>query len=41
MTNLTQNLDSRLNPHAPIVLSLFRVIFGLLFLCHATAHLFG
>lgn len=35
------NLESRLNPGAPAVLSLFRVIFGLLFLCHATAHLFG
>jgi putative oxidoreductase len=41
MTNLTQNLDTRLNPHAPTVLSLFRAIFGLLFLCHASAHLFG
>ncbi|GLP80724.1 DoxX family protein [Mycobacterium antarcticum] len=35
------NLDARLNPHAPTVLSLFRVIIGLLFLCHATSHLFG
>jgi putative oxidoreductase len=36
-----RNLDTRLNPHAPTVLSLFRVVFGVLFLCHATAHLFG
>ncbi len=38
---MTQQLDARLNPHAPAVLSLFRVIFGLLFLCHAVSHLFG
>ena len=38
---MLHNLDTRLNPGAPAVLSLFRVIFGLLFLCHATAHLFG
>jgi putative oxidoreductase len=41
MPNATQNLDSRLNPHAPAVLSLLRVVVGLLFLCHATSHLFG
>lgn len=41
MTNPTQNLDTRLSPHAPAVLSVFRVVFGLLFLCHATSHLFG
>jgi len=35
------NLDARLSPHAPTALGVFRVIFGLLFLCHATAHLFG
>jgi putative oxidoreductase len=35
------NLDAKLNPQAPAVLSLFRVIIGLLFLCHATSHLFG
>ena len=40
MTDST-SLDARLSPHAPAVLSLFRVIFGLLFLCHASAHLFG
>ena len=38
---MTNNLDARLNSGAPAVLSLFRVIVGLLFLCHAAAHLFG
>lgn len=38
---MTQNLDARLNPHAPAVLSLFRVVFGLLFLCHGVSHTFG
>jgi putative oxidoreductase len=38
---MTNNLDTRLNANAPIVLSIFRVIFGLLFICHASAHLFG
>jgi putative oxidoreductase len=38
---MTSNLDARLNPHAPAVLSLFRVVFGLLLLCHAVAKLFG
>ena len=38
---MTQQLDARLNPHAPAVLSLFRVIFGLLLLCHATQKMFG
>ena len=41
MTNPTQSLDTRLSPHAPAVLSAFRIGFGLLFLCHATSHLFG
>jgi putative oxidoreductase len=41
MPNPTQRLDARLSPQAPNVLSLFRVVFGLLFLCHATSHLFG
>ena len=35
------NLDARLNPYAPAVLSLFRVIIGLVLLTHATSHLFG
>jgi putative oxidoreductase len=38
---MTDKLETRLSPHAPTVLSLFRVVFGLLFLCHAAAHLFG
>jgi putative oxidoreductase len=41
MTTPTQRLDERLTPHAPTALSLLRVVFGLLFLCHATSHLFG
>jgi putative oxidoreductase len=41
MTNPTQSLDTRLSPHAPAALSVFRIVFGLLFLCHATSHLFG
>jgi putative oxidoreductase len=41
MTSPTDNLEARLSPHAPAVLSVFRVVFGLLFLCHATSHLFG
>jgi putative oxidoreductase len=32
---------ARLNPYAPAVLSLFRVICGLVLLTHATTHLFG
>lgn len=35
------NLDTRLSPYTPTVLSLFRIVVGVLFLCHATAHLFG
>ena len=38
---MTQRLETRLNPHAPIVLSLFRIFFGLLFLCHGTSLMFG
>ena len=38
---MTHNLDARLNPHAPAVLSLFRVVVGLLFTCHGLSHLFG
>jgi len=41
MTSPTQRFDARLSPQAPNVLSLLRVVFGLLFLCHATSHLFG
>jgi putative oxidoreductase len=38
---MTQRLETRLNPRAPIVLSLFRIFFGLMFLCHGTSLLFG
>lgn len=38
---MTQNLDTRLNTQVPAVLSLFRLILGLLFACHGTSHLFG
>jgi putative oxidoreductase len=38
---MTQRWETRLNPHAPTVLSLFRIFFGLLFLCHGTSILFG
>jgi putative oxidoreductase len=38
---MTQQLETRLNPHAPTVLSLFRIFFGLLFLCHGTSGIFG
>lgn len=38
---MTQHLETRLNPHAPTVLSLFRIFFGLLFLCHGTTGIFG
>jgi hypothetical protein len=37
MPNPTQRLGTRLIPYAPTVLSLFRVVFGNLFLCHATS----
>lgn len=40
-TTVTGGLDSRLSAGAPAVLSLFRIVVGLLFLCHASAHLFG
>jgi putative oxidoreductase len=38
---MTQNLDARLNPHSPAVLSLFRVVFGILFALHGSAILFA
>lgn len=34
-------LDTRLSTYTPTALGVFRIVFGLLFLCHATAHLFG
>jgi putative oxidoreductase len=36
-----QNLQTRLNPHAPEVLSLFRIVFGLMFTLNGTTKLFG
>ncbi|MDF2825683.1 MAG: DoxX family protein [Mycobacterium sp.] len=38
---MTQNLNARLNPQAPAVLSVFRIVVGLLFLLHGTSKLFG
>lgn len=37
----SHELDTKLNSYAPIVLSLVRIVFAFLLLCHATAHLFG
>ncbi|AQA01349.1 hypothetical protein BVC93_01655 [Mycobacterium sp. MS1601] len=37
----TSTLDSRLGTYAPTALGVFRIVFGVLFLCHATAHLVG
>jgi putative oxidoreductase len=39
--HMTRNLDARLNPHSPAVLSLFRVVFGILFAIHGSAILFA
>jgi putative oxidoreductase len=38
---MAQNLEARLNSYWPIVLSVFRVMFGLLFLCHGLSSLIG
>ena len=38
---MTRGLEARLKPHAPLVLSLFRIFFGLLFLCRGTFAMFG
>lgn len=38
---MVENLDARLNPHSPAVLSLFRAVFGLLFTGHGASLLFG
>ncbi|WP_304117290.1 DoxX family protein [Mycolicibacterium bacteremicum] len=35
------NLDTRLSQFAPVVLSAFRIVFGLLFTVHGTQKLFG
>jgi putative oxidoreductase len=34
-------LDARLNTYSPVVLSLFRVVFGFLFTAFGTSHMFG
>jgi putative oxidoreductase len=36
---MTDNLEARLNSYRPIALSVFRVMFGLLFLCHGLSTL--
>jgi putative oxidoreductase len=38
---MTHNLEARLNSYLPIALSVFRVVFGLLFLCHGLSTLIG
>jgi putative oxidoreductase len=38
---MTNNLEARLNSYWPIALSVFRVVFGLLFLCHGLSTLIG
>ena len=38
---MMSNLDARLTPHAPAVLSLFRIVFGLMFFIHGTTIVFG
>jgi putative oxidoreductase len=38
---MTRNLEARLNSNWPMALTVFRVIFGLLFLCHGLSKLIG
>lgn len=38
---MARNLEARLNSYRPIALSVFRVMFGLLFLCHGLSALIG
>lgn len=38
---MTRGWNARLAACSPAALSLFRAVFGLLFLCHGLAHLFG
>ena len=38
---MTSNVESRLNSYSPAVLSLFRVVFGFLFLSFGTSHVFN
>lgn len=37
----TTSLDNRLSTYNPTALGVFRIVFGVLFLCHAGAHLIG
>ncbi len=34
-------IETKLNIYAPMVVSVYRMFLGLIFLCHGTAHLFG
>jgi putative oxidoreductase len=38
---MAQKLEARLNSYRPVALSVFRVIFGLLFLCHGLSGVIG
>ncbi len=38
---MAQNLEARLNSYTPIALSLFRIVFGLLFLSHGLSAVIG
>ena len=38
---MAQNLEARLNSYWPIALTVFRVVFGLLFLCQGLTKLIG
>ena len=38
---MARNLEARLNSYRPIALAVFRVVFGLLFLCHGLSKLIG
>jgi putative oxidoreductase len=38
---MARNLETRLNSYRPIALAVFRVVFGLLFLCHGLSKLIG
>lgn len=38
---MTRNLEARLNPYSPVALAVFRVVIGLLFLCHGLSKLIG
>lgn len=38
---MTRNLEARLSTRSPLAVAVFRVVFGLLFLCHGTSKLLG